>query len=194
MFGVGLTFDEMNYMHIFGISTITQKSYLFYRLNQWDRFKHSQLVEHVVKNITYSVFIKIFNRKNQVGVSAICWLKYTLTLISCEHIIQVHNQSMKMYQLLCYMKVHDIVSNINIVSMLYCCNIFKSDRYGIGKDSYIYCIDFHLDYLQLKFVSICVSIFSSILLVSIWNIFELINSHCQYYKCFCGRRNQIGLK
>ncbi len=75
------------------------------------------------------------------------------------------------------MTIHETVNSINIISILY--------HYVKGKDSYIYCIDFHLDYLQLKFVRICVSIFSSILLVRIWNIFELVNSGCQYYKFVC---------
>ncbi len=63
------------------------------------------------------------------------------------------------------MEMHEIVGKINIVSIPY--------HYGIGKDSYIYFIDFHLDYRQLKFVSIYQSIFSSILLVRIWNMFEV---------------------
>ncbi len=88
----------------------------------------------------------------------------------------MHNQSMEMYQLLWYIRMYETVNNINIKLILYHCNIFKSNHYGEGKDSYIYCIDFHLEYLQLKFGSICVSIFSSILLIRIWIIFELVNS------------------
>ncbi len=78
-----INIGAMNYIHILGINTIIQKSYLFCRLNQWYRFKHNQFVEQGVKNITYYVFVKVFNKQNQVCFSAICWLKYTL--ISFEH-------------------------------------------------------------------------------------------------------------
>ncbi len=40
-------------------------------------------------------------------------------------------------------------------------NIFQSNHYGIGiKDSSIYFIDYHLEFLQLKFISIHASIFN----------------------------------
>ncbi len=79
---------------------------------------------------------------------------------------------MEVYHLLCYMRIIDeIVNNINVVSIQYHYNIFKSYHYDMDKDSYIYFIDFHLDYFQLEFVSIYESNFSSILLVGISNIF-----------------------
>ncbi len=47
-------------------------------------------------------------------------------------------------------------------------NVFQSDYYDIGKYPRIYFSDYHLEYLQLKFIIIYVSIFSYILLIGIW--------------------------
>ncbi len=109
-------------------------------------------------------------------ISTVLWFTYINIKYSTKqhHVLNpIVEQELWMIQLLLYyMRIGEIVDNVNLVSILYHYNIFKSYHYDIGKESCIYFIDFHLDYFQLKFVSIYASTFSFILLISIRNIFE----------------------